>query len=390
MTSETPIVSPQCPQDWDPRSDDVTRDPLAAYDGLRERCPVARSGLLGWTLTDNAGIRAVLHDPETFSNSVSRHLSVPNGMDPPEHTPFRRLIERYFEPAEVAGLAPELGGIARKLAQAARGAGDVDLVSAFCEPFAVRAQCAFLGWPRSVEARLADWARRNEAATREQDREALAAIAAELDALVVGLLDERRALGDDAPPDRTTRLLHEQVDGRPLTDAEIVSILRNWTMGEVGTLTASLGIIGAFLARHPEEQARLRADPEAIPDAIEEILRLHGPLFANRRRVTRDTTIAGQPVAAGDRVTLLWVPANRDPAAFGDPLAYRPDRDQARNLLWGEGLHVCPGAPLARLELQVAVQVLLEVATLAPHPHETPEPAAYPASGFAAVPLRLA
>lgn len=229
--SEAPIVTPQCPQDWDPRSDDVIRDPLAAYDGLRARCPMAWSGLLGWTLTDNAGIRAVLHDPETFSNSVSRHLSLPNGMDPPQHTLFRRLVERYFEPAEVAGLEPELDGIARELAEAARGAGNVDLVSAFCEPFAVRAQCAFLGWPRSVEAQLAEWARHNEAATREQDRQALAEIAAELDALVVALLDERRALGDDAPPDRTTRLLHEQVDGRPLTDAELVSILRNWTMG---------------------------------------------------------------------------------------------------------------------------------------------------------------
>ncbi|PWG60923.1 cytochrome P450 [Spiribacter halobius] len=389
MASEAPIVTPQCPQDWDPRSDDVIRDPLAAYDGLRARCPMAWSGLLGWTLTDNAGIRAVLQDPETFSNSVSRHLSVPNGMDPPQHTPFRRLVERYFEPAEVAGLEPELDGIARELAEAARGAGDVDLVSDFCEPFAVRAQCAFLGWPRSVEARLAEWARRNEAATREQDRQALAEIAAELDALVVALLDERRALGDDAPPDRTTRLLHEQVDGRRLTDAEIVSILRNWTMGEVGTLAASLGIIGAFLAGHPAEQERLRADPAAVPDAIEEILRLHGPLLANRRRVTRDTTIAGQPVAAGDRVTLLWVPANRDPAAFSDPLAYRPERDQSRNLLWGEGLHVCPGAPLARLELQIAVRALLDVAGLAPQPQATPQPAAYPASGFAFVPLRL-
>ncbi|WP_229332570.1 cytochrome P450 [Spiribacter halobius] len=193
---------------------------------------------------------------------------------------------------------------------------------------------------------------------------------------MVALLDERRALGDDAPPDRTTRLLHEQVDGRRLTDAEIVSILRNWTMGEVGTLAASLGIIGAFLAGHPAEQERLRADPAAVPDAIEEVLRLHGPLLANRRRVTRDTTIAGQPVAAGDRVTLLWVPANRDPAAFSGPLAYRPARDQSRNLLWGEGLHVCPGAPL-------------DVAGLAPQPQATPQPAVYPASGFASVPLRL-
>ncbi|UEX76626.1 cytochrome P450 [Sediminicurvatus halobius] len=149
-------MSQHCPCNSDPRRAEVTRDPLAAYDGLRARCPVAGSGLLGWTLTDNAGIRAVLHDPETFSNSVSRHLSVPNGMDPPQHTPFRRLVERYFEPAEVAGLEPELDGIARELAEAARGAGDVDLVSAFCEPFAVRAQCAFLGWPRSVEARLAE------------------------------------------------------------------------------------------------------------------------------------------------------------------------------------------------------------------------------------------
>lgn len=376
---------------WDARSATIDDEPLAAYDRLRAQSPVAWDDRMGWTIFRNHEIREVLAHPGTFSNRVSRHLSVPNGMDPPEHTAYRRLIEPYFGPDTLAHVEPALRRIAADLADRARQAGSVEFITAFCEPFAARAQCAFMGWPGDRAPLLADWTRRNQQATRDRDRSALASIAGEFEDLVGELLQARRKAGAEAPDDNTTRLMNERVNGRHLTDEEITSILRNWTVGEVGTLTASLGVIGHFLAQHPDVQSELRADSERIPDAVEEILRLHGPLLANRRVATEDTTIGGCPIAAGDAVTLLWVPANRDPGAFDDAQTYRPDRDQSANLLWGEGLHYCPGAPLARLELHIAVEALLAATgRLQTRPDEPPRPAMPPASGFARVPLDLA
>ena len=88
------------PADWDPRSQDVLDDPTAAYDAMRKRCPVARSDYLGWSLFRHEDVMRVLQDPETFSNAASNHLSIPNAMDPPEHTPYRQIVERYYEVTE--------------------------------------------------------------------------------------------------------------------------------------------------------------------------------------------------------------------------------------------------------------------------------------------------
>jgi cytochrome P450 len=376
--------------DWDPRSETVARDPRAAYDDLRERCPVAWNDLLGWTLFRHRDIRRVLEDVDGFSNVVSRHPAVPNGMDPPEHTGFRQLIEPYFDPVALDTLAPQLGQIATGLARQLSAEGNVDMIGEFCEPFAVRAQCAFLGWPESLERRLAAWNRRSREATRRQHRPTLTDIAAEFETLVKELLEQRRAAGPDAPEDNTTRLMRERVNGRPLRDEEIVSILRNWTVGEVGTLAASLGIILHFLAERPQVQSDLRRWPARIPDAVEEILRLHGPLLANRRVAAADTEIGGRRIAAGERVTVLWVAANRDTEAFPNARDYRPERDQSANLLWGAGIHVCPGAPLARLELRIALQSLLAATgSIEPAANAVPDPAVYPASGFATLPVRI-
>src|SRR5450755_3051536 len=98
--------------DWDPKSDVVLRDQLAAYDEMRERCPVAYSDFLSWSLFRHEDVVRVLNDHDTFSNAVSKHLSVPDGMDPPEHTEYRRIVESYFRPELMEAFEPQFRAIA--------------------------------------------------------------------------------------------------------------------------------------------------------------------------------------------------------------------------------------------------------------------------------------
>ena len=374
--------------DWDPASTAVQGDQRAAYDAMRERCPVAHSELLGWSLFRHEDVARALHDPVSFSNAVSAHPAVPNGMDPPQHTAYRRVIEPYFAPDRMAAFEPACRDLAVRLLQPLLDT-EVELIGAFSDRYAVQVQCSFLGWPAAMHEPMRLWTQKNYASRLADDRAQAARLAAEFERHVVAMLDARRAAGC-AGDDVTTRLLRERVSGRTLHDAEIVSILRNWTVGEISTLSAAVGILVQYLAEHAELQQRLRAAPSLLPAAIEEILRLHGPLVANRRITTRAVEIGGRPIAAGERISLNWIAANRDGRVFEEPDACRLERDRDANLLWGAGIHVCPGAPLARMELRVALEELLARTTrIEPLPGKPPTAAVYPASGFASVYMRL-
>lgn len=376
--------------DWDPKSGGVLRDQLAAYDKMRERCPVAYSEFLGWSLFRHEDVVRVLNDHDTFSNAVSRHLSVPDGMDPPDHTAYRRVVESYFRPELMQAFEPQFRDIAANLVRSLLERHEVELISEFAHRFALGVQCTFLGWPMTMHEPLRLWTQNNHHATFAEDRAAMAKIAGEFEGYVDAMLRVRRAAGAQASNDITTDLLRQRVGDRPLRDEEIVSILRNWTVGEVGTISAAIGILVHYLSEHGDLQRRLRTTPSLLPAAIEEILRIHGPLLANRRIATRVVEIGGRTIAAGERISLLWTSANRDARTFEDPGAFRLDRDPAANLLYGAGIHVCPGAPLARMEMRVAMEELLARTTqIDLIPERPPTGASYPASGFATLPMRI-
>lgn len=385
-----PLSSDKPPLDWDPRSRAALGDQIAAYDAMRRRCPVAYSDYLGWSLFRREDMVRVLNDHDTFSSVVSSHLSVPSGMDPPRHTVYRRLIERHFEPKRVAAFEPLCRAISADLVARLETGAEIDLVAQLAQPFAVRVQCAYLGWPPVLHAPLLEWVNRNHEATLAGDAGAMAAVALEFDGYISDLLDARRASGAAALDDITTDLLRQEIDGRRLGDDEIVSILRNWTVGELGTIAACVGILGHYLAANPEVQQDLRENPELLPAAIDEILRIHAPLISNRRLTTRSVEIGGRRIAAGERITLIWASANRDEAVFGDPDEFRLDRDPAHNLLYGQGIHVCPGAQLSRLELRVVMEeLLISTRWIGLAPDRQPTRAVYPASGFSSLPLLL-
>lgn len=389
MTVKTELTKRE--QDWNPRSDLVLSNQIKAYDAMRQRCPVAYSDYLGWSLFRHEDVVRVLDDHETFSSVVSRHLSVPSGMDQPEHTAYRKLIDRHFEPARVEAFEPQCRAISRDLVSRLQRNADIDLVVDLARLFAVRIQCAFLGWPDELHEPLLQWVRKNHEATLARDVEAMAAVALEFDGYIMALLDARREASSAAPDDITTDLVREKINGRPLKDDEIVSILRNWTVGELGTITACVGILAHYLAEHSQVQKQLRANLDQLPAAIDEILRIHAPLISNRRVAHRPVEIDGRKIAAGERITLMWASANRDEAVFEDTDELRLDRDPEQNLLYGRGIHVCPGAGLSRLELRVIMEELLQATeTMAFIPGRSATLAVYPAGGFAALPMRIA
>jgi len=374
---------------WDPRSAEVKADQIKAYDTMRRRCPVAHSDYLHSSLLRHADVMRVLHDPATFSSQVSSHLNVPNGMDAPQHTAWRRLIEPYFDAQALAAFEPECRGIAREMVSRLPTRGEVEWMEDFARDCTMRMLCAFMGWPDVLHEPLRDWVRKNHAATLAQDRAALAEVAFEFDGHIRAQLALRRADGL-AGADVTTRLAKEHIDGEPLLDEEIVSIVRNWTVGELSTMAACVGILAGYLASRPALHASLRAEPAGLPAAIDEILRMDAPLIANRRVVRQPVEIGGTRFAPGDRLSLLWASANRDEVVFGDPDDFRPDRDPSLNLLYGAGIHVCPGAPLARLQLRILMEALLEqVRSLALVPGKAAVRALYPTGGYSSLPLRI-
>lgn len=380
------ILEPTPSPDWQPEKNDFSDDQRVVYDRMRSQCPVAFSEYFQWSVFRHQDVTRILNDHGTFSSRVSQHVSVPNGIDLPDHTAYRRLIEPYFSEEQVALFKPQCQAIAAALVESLEYSAPVEIMSQLAAPFAAQIQCAFMGWSSDIAPVLLDWLKRNSNATRNRDRSRLKEYAAEFE----NLIQQQLELYKDTNPENnvTARLLQEQINGRTLNTSEISSILRNWTAGEVGTIAASVGIIIHDLATHPELQQQLREKPELLWYANDEIQRLFNPLADNRRRTTCPIKISDREIPADSRLTLSWIAANRDPAVFEHATEFRWGRDERKNLLYGAGLHVCPGAPLAKMELVVVIRMLLQSTkniTLEAHP----ELARYPSSGYQRVHVRL-
>ncbi|HRO28257.1 MAG TPA: hypothetical protein PLD19_12595, partial [Luteimonas sp.] len=272
------------------------RDLRAFTDELRRRHRVVRNIHGEWVLLRHDLVVQAAHDDVRFSSAVSQHLHVPNGIDGEAHSAWRKALDVFLTAEALAPFHAEFRRVATGLvASLPRGAA-VDAVSGFGVRFAVRAQCAWLGWPASLEDRLVDWVAENHAATRSGDRDWTWRVAESFDAIIRSVLEPRRGAaraGDTG--DVTTQLMRAEVDGRPMTDAEIISILRNWTGGDLGSIAQCVGVLVHRLATHPELQDRLRAgvDDDAFDAAIDEILRIDDPFVSNRRITICPLSIGG-------------------------------------------------------------------------------------------------
>lgn len=375
-------------------------DQRAEFDAARAACPVAHEDGI-WTLYGHAAVSAAARDPGTFSNAVSTHLNVPNGMDGEQHARYRKLIDRYFTPERVAEQEPQCRAAAELMVRALPRGGRVEVVRGLGAPYAVRVQSTWLGWPRELERELLEWMADNHAATRSGDRARTAEVATRFDTIIRSLIARRRRAAVMGPLDVTGQLVHDRIDGRRLTDAEIVSILRNWTAGDLGSLALCLGVVVRHLAADARLQEELRslvraedADPagecedprtDQLEEAIEEMLRIDDPFVSNRRVTRHATVVAGTEIPGHARLVLNWTAANRDPAVFPDPDTYDPARHAPHNLVFGAGPHVCPGRGLSLMELRVAVAELLRATAVIEPDGAEDVRATLPVGGWAAV-----
>lgn len=366
------------------------RDLRAYTDELRPRHPVIRNVAGEWVLLRHADIVAAALDHERFSSGVSRYLQVPNGLDGEEHSRYRQVIERHLSHEALEPFVPVFQRVASQLAAELPRGAVLDAVADIGAVFAVRAQCEWLGWPVQLEPQLLEWIEENHAATRSGDHAWAADVAEQFDDIVRSVILPRRAVLDSAADDVTTRLCREQVHGRLLTEAELVSILRNWTGGDLGSIALCVGVLLAHLARQPElaQQLRVASDRE-VEAIIDEILRLDDPFVSSRRITTCPVHIGGRDIPSGARVKLNWTSANRDEAVFGNN-RFDAEGNAAANLVYGIGKHICPGRLLATWELRIALQALLaSVRTLELAPGQQPEREVAPVGGYHRVPLIL-
>lgn len=337
---------------------DDDQDLRTATDALRSQLRVARTEQGDYVLLRHSDVLAAALDDNTFSSQVSRFLQIPNGLDGAKHDAFRPIIDKYLSRDALLPFVPIFSHVAHQLMSALPKGQAVDAVNDIGAVFAVRAQCAWLGWPASLEPTLLNWMQQNHHASRVQDGEQMAQVAEDFDQIIRSVLNHS-ASQTGSPDNVTARLRQEQVYGRALHEAELVSILRNWTGGDLGSMALCVGVMVAYLIEHPTEQSRLATLSDAELDAaIDEILRIDDPFVSNRRVTRCPISIGEQQIPKGARVLLNWTSANRDERVFSEN-EFSPERHAANNLVYGAGKHVCPGRLLATWQLRIATQALL-------------------------------
>lgn len=357
-------------------------DPQALYARLRaEGRPVVRAvmprGLPMWLVTGYQDVRAALADPRLAKNyagvdaAIRRHTgpdSPPQYFeqlnetmitsDPPNHTRLRKLVTRGFTARAITRMRPSIEQIASELAEDLRRAGadgePVDLIETFAYPLPMAVGCQMFGVPDEDREDFRNWSNILTSAAAPDEFESAADAFAEY---LAGLVASKRALPGD---DMLSAVVAGGEDDQ-LTDPEAVAMA--FLLLSAGHETTVNMISSGVLAllRNPDQLARLRADWSLLPRAVEEFLRWESPVnLATMRYTTEPVTFSDVEIPAGEVVLLSLGAANRDPECYERPDEVDVARNGATNLAFGHGLHYCLGAPLARMQGEIAFRTLLE------------------------------
>jgi cytochrome P450 len=336
----------------------------------RSQCPVAHSDEHGgyWIATRYEDVLRIAQDWRTWSSELGitvPHVErprgdgppmkiLPVGIDPPLQREFKRLINASFTPAAVAPWEEPTRALVHQLVDGFVEAGRADFMADFARPFPGLAffELALHAPPDDLDE-VNHWATMASLPQDGGQRESIMALAG-----WIGRFVERRK-ADGPRGDVVDAVLAAEIEGRPITEDEIVGIIQLLILGGLETTAGALGQFMIRFARQPAIPARLRAEPGLVPAAVEELLRLDPPFIAIARTATCDTEVAGHAVKAGEKVLIYWASANRDPAEFACPAAFDPERATNRHLSFGAGPHRCAGSNLARMNLRVAVDELV-------------------------------
>jgi cytochrome P450 len=346
-----------------------------------------------WYLLRYDDIRAALQDYELFSSRSVQYLGdspqrmLPEELDPPEHAKYRRLLNSPLAPNAVRARSGQVRAFCVSLVEDIAPGGECDFLADFAQRFPTTIFMDLMGLPADKTAEFIASAQTVLHLTGDQDPDfsKRASAAMEIIADLGAAVASRRA---EPRNDLITRLLNSTVDDRPLTDDELYQLGFLLFLAGLDTVANVLTYTFRCLAGNPSLRRLLRAEPDRIPDAVEEFLRLFS-IASTVRVVTRDGEFAGCPMKAGDRVVLPTASAARDGDQFQDPDEFRLDRFPNPHLAFGAGPHRCPGAHLARLELRIALEEwhrLIPDYELAADPPVTEYVG--PVAGLTALPLR--
>ncbi|MRH88324.1 cytochrome P450 [Nocardia sp. SYP-A9097] len=358
---------------------DFFDDPHAHYRRWRERGPVRPvrfpDGVIRWVIVGYAEGRAALADPRLQKDiaKVDALVSAKRGtpptdprqlallthmlnLDPPDHTRLRKLVGKAFTAHRVARLRPRIEEIAAGLLDALADRDEVDLLREFAVPLPITVICELLGVPLAERGEFHRWTRDLVGVVgRERERTQASLAMAEY---LTRLIHTKQAEPQD---DLLSSLIRVGDDGDALTENELVAMSFLLLVAGYETTVNLIANGTHALLLHPERISALRADPTAIPDAVEEFLRYDGPVnLSTVRYTTAPITIGDTEIPTGELVYIALAAANHDPARFSAPDTLDPTRTPTTHLAFGHGIHFCLGAPLARLEATIAFTALLQ------------------------------
>ena len=363
--------------DW-PMADSRT----VAYAMLRDAGPVIKRHHGVYMIVSSDAAEFALRHPELFSSRQAFDVVgsplplVPIAFDPPEHTRYRRILQRFFSPRGIAAWQPTVAELAGELIESLAGRGECDLVAELAAPLPTQVFLTLFGLPLADRDQLIYWKdglirdfgppmepAPDPAATSAKAQagpvplggrmrlQRVMRIGAELYEYLAGHIARRRQREDTS--DLLGQLLADTSDER-LDDSEILGLSFLFVLAGLETVTSALSTGFALLAARPELRRHVAEDPSSIPNAVEELLRFDGPVVFVPRIATRDVTLAGQLIPAGAHVNVAVAVADRDPAEHPDPDEIDLGR-QERHLAFGVGPHRCLGSHLARMELRVTM-----------------------------------
>lgn len=332
-----------------------------------------------WLVTRYEDIRQISQSPELFSSEPALAINDikydrswsrkfwPEGADnlimtdPPKHKELRRIINTAFTRQRIASLGPSIRELARELIDLLPVDEPVDVVAALSTPLPLLVVCQLMGWPSEAWEQLGEWSDLNTLLSEDPNEETVLAAIGELQNLFGFLGQTIEARRDHPDDDLTSTLIAGTVDGARLSDINLVlfSQLLLTAGNETNRNLISGGV--AALANHPDQLARLAADPSNLPTAVEEMLRFVSPINQFLRVAKKDLDFAGHRVKAGDPLVLLYISGNRDESIWEVPDKFDAARlPRPGHIAFGWGEHVCPGASLARLTTTICFEELFK------------------------------
>lgn len=358
--------------EFDPFDPSYFADPFPYYKVMRDEHPVYRREIEDhrvwphyWMLSRADDVNDALADWKTFSSAkgtlIDTDVSLlpPNmfNMDPPRHDELRAILSRVMTPKRIAGLEPHVRAYANELVDGFVDAGRFDVSTGYAQLIPTITMCALMDLPVAEQAKFLKW---NLDTLGGADFTSEAALTAygEMHVYWEEIVKERRGSGGT---DLITQVVDSQVEGEDLSDAEIAGFCSLLHDAAQNTTMNMISHSVMTLARHPDQRAKLVADPTLWPKAVEELLRFVSPVQGLARSTTRDVELHGVTIPEGDQVLVLYGSANHDERVYPDPEVFDVERENVKaHWAFGHGIHYCLGNAVARLEVRVALEVLTE------------------------------